>query len=350
MLASFALVSFQVGCGSTSEEETEQEVGLEASSENGAENSAEGLENANVENTESFNAEGNENAFNNFENTGDMSAEGALNNGMAPNDAEIAGTPTNETADLINESAGDAFQAPAGDPGLAAASGDDPFASANDAAAADPFAANSTATDPFAAPAGDANAASGNTATAGVGETGADSGQGSVSLPNQGYVPEDGARMAYMIQVGDTLASISQKIFGSTSGWRQLAEDNNVSNPNLIYAGDVLFYPLNGQSRKFAESYETASRATVTVKAGDSLSSIASRVYGSEGAWRTLWKENPKIQNPDQLTVGMVLTYREGATVSDSTQVGEGVEPVVAQVGDPSLGAEPMSETVSQDQ
>jgi hypothetical protein len=46
------------------------------------------------------------------------------------------------------------------------------------------------------------------------------------------------------------------------------------------------------------------------VRAGDSLSSIAAQVYGDEGSWRSLWKENPQVSNPDELTVGMVLSYR----------------------------------------
>ena len=328
LLAAAALVSIQAGCGSTSDEETEQEVGLETSDANaeGFEN-AENAENANVatdganesnnfEGTNEFaNESGSENAFNNFESNGEGAADASLN-------AEVS----NETADLINESAGDAFEAPANDPNATANVGADPFAAnattAEPIAAtdttADPFAATDTTADPFAAP-----AAEGQDPVVASSPAPQES---AVNLPSQGYVPEDGARMAYMIQVGDTLASISQKIYGSNGRWRQLAEENNLSNPNLIYVGDVLYYSLNADSRKFAESYETSPRTTVTVQAGDSLSSIAARVYGTEGAWRTLWKDNPSIQDPNQLTVGMVLSYRSGGSYAFAGDQGaEGV-------------------------
>jgi nucleoid-associated protein YgaU len=318
LLAAAALVSIQAGCGSTSDEETEQEVGLETSDANaeGFEN-AENAENANVatdganesnnfEGTNEFaNESGSENAFNNFESNGEGAADASLN-------AEVS----NETADLINESAGDAFEAPANDPNATANVGADPFAA--NATTAEPIAATDTTADPFAAP-----AAEGQDPVVASSPAPQES---AVNLPSQGYVPEDGARMAYMIQVGDTLASISQKIYGSNGRWRQLAEENNLSNPNLIYVGDVLYYSLNADSRKFAESYETSPRTTVTVQAGDSLSSIAARVYGTEGAWRTLWKDNPSIQDPNQLTVGMVLSYRSGGSYAFAGDQGaEGV-------------------------
>jgi nucleoid-associated protein YgaU len=293
------VLSMQVSCGSSSDAEVEQEVGLEAATdaegENGAplNNSEEGVASENellneanaTESTESANAALNE-GIDNFENNGSEAA------------------PGNETAEMINESAGDAMATPEAD------------ASAVADAGSDPFAANSTEADPFAAPASESNSSPA-VATMDTTETPANAAPSnspaeevSLSTPSQGYVPEDGARMAYIIQVGDNMAGIARKIYGNSSGWRALAEENNVSNPNLIYAGDVIYYSLNSKTRNFAQSYETSPRKSVTVRAGDSLSSIAAQVYGDEGSWRSLWKENPQVSNPDELTVGMVLSYR----------------------------------------
>jgi nucleoid-associated protein YgaU len=334
-MAAGVLVGVQAGCGTTSDEElTEQEAGLDADGENAANDNAEGFENAEgSENAENSENAGNEyvnestdgdsfNNFENFENSGTVAEDGSVNN---------LGSESNETADLINESAGDAFDSPVGET-VASSPGEDPFAAnatntdpfaANDAAAGalsdnsggDPFAAtNSSGADPFASPV----VAADNSASS-AGDAGFVSEGGQLNLPAQGYLPEDGVRMAYLIQVGDTLASISQKIYGTSSSWRTIASENNLSNPNLIYVGDVIYYSLSGTTRKFAESYETAPRKTVTVQAGDSLSIIAARVYGSEGAWRTLWKENPSVSNPDELKVGMVLSYRGGSAFSDAS-------------------------------
>lgn len=48
----------------------------------------------------------------------------------------------------------------------------------------------------------------------------------------------------YIIQHGDTLASISEKLLGSRKRWREIYEQNKpmVSHPNKIYAGFVLYY------------------------------------------------------------------------------------------------------------
>ncbi len=51
---------------------------------------------------------------------------------------------------------------------------------------------------------------------------------------------------------------------------------------------------------------------TVTVQSGDSLSSIAKRVYGSATKWRLIYEANrSKLTAPDALKVGMVLKVPE---------------------------------------
>lgn len=146
-----------------------------------------------------------------------------------------------------------------------------------------------------------------------------------------GYVPENGSKMAYYIQKGDSLGSIAQKIFGDKSKWKELAAANNLQDPNKIYAGDALYYTVSDSSRGFADKYEAAPRQSVTVAQGDTLSSISAKVYGSQGSWRTLWKENPQVKNPDILSVGQTLFYRapsaqaffEAPTTTATEQVAE---------------------------
>lgn len=66
---------------------------------------------------------------------------------------------------------------------------------------------------------------------------------------------------SYTVQAGDTLSGIASK-FGTT--YQELARINNISNPNLIYVGQVI--KING-----------ASNNTYTVVAGDTLSEIAQK-------------------------------------------------------------------------
>ena len=44
----------------------------------------------------------------------------------------------------------------------------------------------------------------------------------------------------YTVQKGDTLCSISKKCLGDSSKYKEIARNNNISNPNIIYPGQVL--------------------------------------------------------------------------------------------------------------
>ena len=75
------------------------------------------------------------------------------------------------------------------------------------------------------------------------------------------------ATSTYTVRSGDTLSSIASK-FGTS--YQALASLNGISNPNLIYVGQVL--RVNGSASNSSVYY--------TVRAGDNLSAIASR-YGT---------------------------------------------------------------------
>ena len=95
----------------------------------------------------------------------------------------------------------------------------------------------------------------------------------------------------YTVKSGDTLSGIAAK-FGTT--YQKIAADNNISNPNLIHPGDVL--KINSGSVQ--PSYET-----YVVKAGDTLSGIASR-YGT--TYQKIASDNG-ITNPNVIHPGQVL-------------------------------------------
>lgn len=68
----------------------------------------------------------------------------------------------------------------------------------------------------------------------------------------------------YVVQRGDTLAKIAAR-YGTT--WYDIAVANNISNPNRIYAGQVLVIPAHVTYTRPAQSY--------TIRPGDTLTSIA---------------------------------------------------------------------------
>lgn len=116
---------------------------------------------------------------------------------------------------------------------------------------------------------------------------------------------------SYEVKSGDTLWSISEKLYGSGYNWVDLAKANNLSNPGLIEAGAKLKIPQvqkitvasvqpvqNNSPSISGESYE--------VVEGDHLWGIAVRAYGDGYKWPEIAKAN-NIPNPDLIYTGTVL-------------------------------------------
>ena len=114
----------------------------------------------------------------------------------------------------------------------------------------------------------------------------------------------------YVVFPGDTLGTISRKIYGSNKEWKVLADLNGLVDPFVIRVGDVLkFDDSSAKAKAFASQYH-ATMKTVVVKSGDSLSKISAAVYGNSGKWKLLLGVNKdKITNPNQIAAGMSLRY-----------------------------------------
>lgn len=129
------------------------------------------------------------------------------------------------------------------------------------------------------------------------------------SAPSGSLLPELGAKMAYIVQGGDTLGSIATKIYGSQGLWKEIASLTGLEKPGRIYPGDVVYYQLTQQSLSFAQAYESAARGEVQVQPGDSLATISKRVYGDSRLWKSIWRLNDGVSNPDRLAVGQTIYY-----------------------------------------
>jgi len=123
-------------------------------------------------------------------------------------------------------------------------------------------------------------------------------------------VPAAGA--SYLVLPGDTLGTIAAKIYGTKKEWKTLADFNGLTSPYLIRIGDVVkFDDHNEKAKAFVAQYQAAMK-TVVVKKGDSLSKIAAAVYGDSSKWKHLLSlNNGKISNPNQIAIGMKLSYLE---------------------------------------
>ena len=112
----------------------------------------------------------------------------------------------------------------------------------------------------------------------------------------------------YTVQQGDTLSEIAAR-FGTTVS--ELVRLNNISNPNLIYPGQVLIIRENGSTTP------PSGTITYTVQRNDNLTSIANR-FGTTVS--ELVRLN-NISNPNLIYPGQVLIIREnGSDIPDGTQ------------------------------
>lgn len=118
---------------------------------------------------------------------------------------------------------------------------------------------------------------------------------------------------SYTVKSGDTLSGIASQ-YNTTVN--QIVSLNQLSNPNLIYVGQVLKLK-NSQTTNSSSSSSTATTTagTYTVKAGDTLSAIASRYSTSSSTLASL----NSLSNPNLIYVGQVLKVSSNASTSSST-------------------------------
>lgn len=114
----------------------------------------------------------------------------------------------------------------------------------------------------------------------------------------------------YTVQSGDSLSGIAERY---NTSWEALAQINHLSNPSLIYVGQVLQLSSNNASQ--SHSTTPASADSYTVQSGDTLSGIAQR-FGTN--YQTIASLN-NISNPNQIFVGQVLRLNGGSRVNYST-------------------------------
>lgn len=119
----------------------------------------------------------------------------------------------------------------------------------------------------------------------------------------------------YIVQSGDTLSEIASK-FGTTVQY--LVRINGISNPNLIYPGEVLKIESSGIAKQ-----QSSENTTYTVKAGDTLSEIAEK-FGTTVSKLVGLND---ISNPDLIYPGQKLIISKG-----NSKIFIGV--VVVKVGD----------------
>lgn len=119
---------------------------------------------------------------------------------------------------------------------------------------------------------------------------------------------------------GDTVKSVTNKIFGDGSKRKELVADN----PHLkngVKAGNKVYYqsPLRPDDKDSMKTfYEDRGipAQTYTAKAGDDLKQVSSELLGSKNAWKEIWATNIDLESKGPLTEGTQLRYWSSDTAA----------------------------------
>jgi nucleoid-associated protein YgaU len=132
----------------------------------------------------------------------------------------------------------------------------------------------------------------------------------------------NGSTVEYVVQKGDSLASIAQKSLGNSSRWTEIQSMNGGIQPKALKVGTKLKLPATAAKTALEKSAPTheapAPKKTsapaaehnpgveYVVHAGDTLRTIAEKKLGSSDRWKDIVAANPGL-DPHKLTVGKSL-------------------------------------------
>lgn len=128
---------------------------------------------------------------------------------------------------------------------------------------------------------------------------------------------EDG-KTVHTVSKGENLWQIAERYFQSGYNWVDIAEENNLQDPNGLLIGQELRIPdVESKKTTTAVAPETSSDTKggiiitggeYTTQKGDYLSLIAKNAYGSGAEWTRIWEANKdQISNPNLIFSGQNL-------------------------------------------
>ena len=247
-------------------------------------------------------------------------------NGAAPAAGGDADGLSLDTAEpLPDAAAADPSAAPpadAGAPPAAVASNDQPpptdapvfNAPADGLAAAPPPAdAQPPATDVAAAPTPDAAAtsAAASAAPADAAPAAPKAYAPYKKMREQAYAAKDGTSLnrVYLARAGDSMKSISQKIYGKNRK-KDLVAWNGKSS---VTTGDKVYYasPNDANDTTMKTYYEDigVQPSTYTSKDGDNIRKVSKQLLGSGQSWKEVWATNPTVESKGDIPAGLEIRY-----------------------------------------
>lgn len=133
----------------------------------------------------------------------------------------------------------------------------------------------------------------------------------------------------YVIQPGDELWSLAEQHLGSGERWREiLALNPGLSATSELMPGSVVRLPLEVQEESPEEAPPATPAQSVEVERGDTLWDLAEEHLGDPHRWPELHRANlDRIQDPDQIDVGWILTVPHAEVVPEEASPGLDEDP-----------------------
>ena len=133
-----------------------------------------------------------------------------------------------------------------------------------------------------------------------------------------GFVAPEDLPASYTVKAGDHLWKIAEMYFQSGYNWIDIAQENNLGNPDALLIGQKITIPDVAPRQLTVEKLlplgqEPISPGKYTVQEGDWLSKIALRAYGDIYAWEKIYEANKDLigPSPHLIEIGQVLTIPE---------------------------------------
>jgi len=127
---------------------------------------------------------------------------------------------------------------------------------------------------------------------------------------NSEIIPE-GLPKKYTVQKGDNLWKIAETNYTSGYNWVDIAKENNIDNPGLLYVGQELTLPRTevivvSKGEITDQAAINITSDTYTIQKGDNLWKIAVNAYADGYKWPEIAKYN-NIEDSNRIYPGDTL-------------------------------------------
>jgi nucleoid-associated protein YgaU len=127
--------------------------------------------------------------------------------------------------------------------------------------------------------------------------------------------PTDGSVQTHTVELGETFSSIAASLYGDSKYYQLIVSANPQIDANKLKPGTVVKIPALAKKEPKSDTTDVPSVNKIdpskqyVVKSGDSLSKIATALYGDQNMWQKIYDLNkPSIgDSPAKLKLGMVL-------------------------------------------